>query len=798
MASFFFQRLRIAVGCVPAIAVFIFFTEETASFLDSILLNIPILSQNPAIPLVFSITLTFLLLLLVHKLFLRSYLFAVLYAALQTIILLSLMGCLITAIVLLRYRIHSTSIDVFYVSAALVLCGFTSFILAYWDYCNILPKYLTRAETIMERNLQNAQYERTRRAETIGFLWKDFDMGLVVQRDETRQLIDSLENQKSCFLVGDQASGKSVIARSVAYRQLLSRHIVFVIEDAEVLDADRVVQEISSFNLPNVLLIVDDVHRNPSACSELLKRLSSFDVRLLLCSRPIDPTVFREGEGLDLLNAYRRKVVAKVSNELIRGLIRNRYYSARVAVQVTDEDVADVISKCGTDLWLVTYFLMSWDPKKERIQAVGRERIYERVYESRIEQWRRIGNERINVMQIAAALYAFEIPVSERYYDRLGLASAALVAADEGNLNRKGSYYSLHHASVATIYLETLVFCGLIENDVQFCSEILSSYLHYCEPERSVVLYKLGIVLSREKYKQSTIVENILKAITVRDIVTQIEAENDILRIGLFLRNLSRIDSQLAQRVLRATSSDVLKGKVSREISNQARKDFFSDIKSIDNAYDRISWKLPVKVAVAPVFNEERMIEPLVSGLSDYVDYVLVIDDGSTDHTARKARELGARVVSSSTSKGLIESILSGIRSAVTENADLVFLLDVVSIPIKSDFARLIQPVLYDQTDLVVASSDVLRRYQMHTVQQRGWVQVMNRSAMNTVLKYAEQTRRAMNTYGVAVTAILFKKILRVMKIEYTAAYPGPILRALTHRGGFGIRRSYYVPKASS
>jgi len=50
-------------------------------------------------------------------------------------------------------------------------------------------------------------------------------------------------------------------------------------------------------------------------------------------------------------------------------------------------------------------------------------------------------------------------------------------------------------------------------------------------------------------------------------------------------------------------------------------------------------------VAVIPALNEDEKIESIVTEVADHTDYVVVVDDGSTDETGQRAREAGAVVV---------------------------------------------------------------------------------------------------------------------------------------------------------
>lgn len=49
--------------------------------------------------------------------------------------------------------------------------------------------------------------------------------------------------------------------------------------------------------------------------------------------------------------------------------------------------------------------------------------------------------------------------------------------------------------------------------------------------------------------------------------------------------------------------------------------------------------------AVIPCFNENKTIAPLVLDLREHLNFILVVDDGSSDGTARKAENAGATVI---------------------------------------------------------------------------------------------------------------------------------------------------------
>ena len=58
--------------------------------------------------------------------------------------------------------------------------------------------------------------------------------------------------------------------------------------------------------------------------------------------------------------------------------------------------------------------------------------------------------------------------------------------------------------------------------------------------------------------------------------------------------------------------------------------------------------------AVIPAYNEETTISDIVSKALRYVDEIVVIDEGSTDDTAQKARDAGAIVIRNRVNKGFL------------------------------------------------------------------------------------------------------------------------------------------------
>ena len=80
--------------------------------------------------------------------------------------------------------------------------------------------------------------------------------------------------------------------------------------------------------------------------------------------------------------------------------------------------------------------------------------------------------------------------------------------------------------------------------------------------------------------------------------------------------------------------------------------------------------------AVIPAYQEKKHIDDVVRRTRDKIDNVLVVDDGSNDKTAERAREAGAEVIVHPQNRGKGEAIKTGLRHFLNRQFDWVFILD--------------------------------------------------------------------------------------------------------------------------
>lgn len=114
-----------------------------------------------------------------------------------------------------------------------------------------------------------------------------------------------------------------------------------------------------------------------------------------------------------------------------------------------------------------------------------------------------------------------------------------------------------------------------------------------------------------------------------------------------------------------------------------------------------------VIAVIIPVLNEEQAIGKVLAAVPRWVDDVVVVDNGSTDGTARVVRTCGARLVAEPV-RGYGAACQAGIRAL--RASDVVVFIDGDFSDRPEEMERLVDPIVRGRADLVIGSRVAGRR----------------------------------------------------------------------------------------
>lgn len=115
---------------------------------------------------------------------------------------------------------------------------------------------------------------------------------------------------------------------------------------------------------------------------------------------------------------------------------------------------------------------------------------------------------------------------------------------------------------------------------------------------------------------------------------------------------------------------------------------------------------MPKVLVIIPAFNEEGAIEPVIQDLRrlSLPLTILVVDDGSRDLTAERARKAGAQVISLPFNVGIGAAVQTGFLFALSKDFDVAVQVDGDGQHDVSFLETLLKPLHSGQSDMVIGS----------------------------------------------------------------------------------------------
>ena len=109
-----------------------------------------------------------------------------------------------------------------------------------------------------------------------------------------------------------------------------------------------------------------------------------------------------------------------------------------------------------------------------------------------------------------------------------------------------------------------------------------------------------------------------------------------------------------------------------------------------------------LSVACIPAFNAGNQISDVIQKSLNYVDKVIVCDDGSTDNTFKNAKLSGALVLKHEKNLGKGAALKTLFKKAKELNADIVITIDGDGQFLPEEIPRIVKPVIEQKADVVL------------------------------------------------------------------------------------------------
>jgi hypothetical protein len=200
---------------------------------------------------------------------------------------------------------------------------------------------------------------------------------------------------------------------------------------------------------------------------------------------------------------------------------------------------------------------------------------------------------------------------------------------------------------------------------------------------------------------------------------------------------------------------------------------------------------------VIPAFNEENTIAATVRAVQklDYINRILVVDDGSTDQTAASAEIAGAEILKLSPNRGK-----GGAMNAAVQyiQGDIVAFIDADLGQCAEQVGLILQPIINEEADLVIAAFPPAKKKggfglvkntarwairkagQIEMVSPLSGQRAMNKEVLQAVTPFKE-------AYGVelGMTIKALQKGYKVIEVPTTMTHneTGRDIKGFLHRG---------------
>lgn len=185
------------------------------------------------------------------------------------------------------------------------------------------------------------------------------------------------------------------------------------------------------------------------------------------------------------------------------------------------------------------------------------------------------------------------------------------------------------------------------------------------------------------------------------------------------------------------------------------------------------------KVAVViPAHNEDRLLPQTLATLPAWIDDIIVVDDGSDDHTAQHASGPRVELISHTRNQGVGAAIRTGYVRACELGADIAVVVGADKQMDPTEMLRLVEPIAQDVCDYAKGN----RMGHAQVIKRMPWVRYVGNRCLTMLTRWATgygQLHDAQCGYTAISTSMLRQLPLDALYPRY--GFPNDLLAKLAN-----------------
>ena len=405
--------------------------------------------------------------------------------------------------------------------------------------------------------------------------WIDFEEGFVVERKEVDEIIRKLEKDNIQLVVGEPASGKSVILKNIGFKLAKKGHSVYIIElkHWQQDSIESYFKGVRKIDDERTLIIVDDAHLQLSKCEELVRDFRYKNLRTKLIIGARDVKEFKESRTEEFTTEESEfKNLALTEIHAIDATEKMIYLFLTEKYRVRDEHLIETVSRglkeYKHDLWYLSWALKVYDKDTDTVNK-------EKIYSAIAKKIEKIKGE--DVFLPLSVFYRFEIPIEKKFLTKIleindDCIDGLIKISEICEIKERGiTMLAMHHSSLASLYFEiyqrTDLFPELGENIKERITEqskygddlergLFYLYLTSKPTNLSEVLFRLNLKNVRRRVEDIAeaseeealkLVDAVATRIVLGGSNVRTEITPDV--IGTFLNFIASVSKRVAQEI---------------------------------------------------------------------------------------------------------------------------------------------------------------------------------------------------------------------------------------------------------